>query len=104
MKYSNAILPIIILGIFIISLLFYFAKITKVIEKENYKLKIEISKIHEQININEIEFSLYNSYDYLTKIQKIYFTNSENESFDNRTSFNDFKNKELNYFYNTGMQ
>ena len=38
------------------------------IEKENYSLKKKINYIEDQININEIEYSLYNSYEYLVKV------------------------------------
>tara|TARA_B110001454_G_scaffold55152_1_gene53954 strand:- start:217 stop:531 length:315 start_codon:yes stop_codon:yes gene_type:complete len=95
MKYSKAILPFFVLSIFIIILLLYFANITRKIEKENYVLKNQINNIQEQININEIEFSVFNSYEYLLKMQSIYFEKNDNVSFDNRISFNDFKDKDL---------
>ena len=95
MKYSKAILPFFVLSIFIIILLLYFANITRKIEKENYVLKNQINNIQEQININEIEFSVFNSYEYLLKMQSIYFEKNDNVSFNNRISFNDFKDKDL---------
>ena len=95
MKYSKAILPFFVLSIFIIILLLYFANITRKIEKENYVLKNQINNIQEQININEIEFSIFNSYEYLLKMQSIYFEKNDNVSFNNRISFNDFKDKDL---------
>jgi len=95
MKYSKAILPFFVLSIFIIILLLYFANITRKIEKENYVLKNQINNIQEQININEIEFSVFNSYEYLLKMQSIYLEKNDNVTFDNRISFNDFKDKDL---------
>tara|TARA_B110000438_G_C15320459_1_gene439284 strand:- start:95 stop:409 length:315 start_codon:yes stop_codon:yes gene_type:complete len=95
MKYSKAILPFFVLSIFIIILLLYFANITRKIEKENYVLKNQINNLQEQININEIEFSVFNSYEYLLKMQSIYFEKNDNVSFNNRISFNDFKDKDL---------
>ena len=81
----------------------YFANITRNIEKTNYNLKNKIDLTKSQININEIEYSLYTSYDYLTKIQKTYFENVENKYFDNRVSFNDFKNSSLENYYTVGI-
>jgi len=104
MKYSKAILPFIVLSIFIIILLLYFANITRKIEKENYVLKNQINNIQEQININEIEFSVYNSYEYLLKMQSIYFEKNDNINFDNRISFNDFKEKDLKNLFKIGIK
>ena len=65
MQYNRAFLFFFIIGIIITALLLYFANITRKIEKENYRLSMKIKNIHEQIDINEIEYSLYTSYDYL---------------------------------------
>ena len=92
MKYSKAILPFFVLSIFIIILLLYFANITRKIEKETYQLSIKIKNIHEQIDINEIEYSLHNSYEYLNKLRMVYFQNSINKDFDNRLSFSELTN------------
>ena len=104
MKYSKAILPFFVLSIFIIILLLYFANITRKIEKENYVLKNQINNLQEQININEIEFSVFNSYEYLLKMQSIYFEKNDNINFDNRISFNDFKDKDLKNLFNIGIR
>ena len=92
MPYNRALLFFFILGIIITVLLLYFANITRKIEKENYQLSIKIKNIHEEIDINEIEYSLYNSYEYLDKLKMIYFKYSKNKNFDNRLSFSDLKN------------
>ena len=65
-------------------LLLYFANITRNIEKENFFLLSKIKKLEDQININEIEFSYYNSYEYLIKMHKIYFEIPEENNFNNR--------------------
>ena len=104
MKYSKAILPFFVLSIFIIILLLYFANITRKIEKENYVLKNQINNLQEQININEIELSIDNNYEYLLKMQKIYFEKDDNQNFENRISFNDYKNKDLKNFFNVGIK
>ena len=103
-NYSKSILPFFILSIFIVILTLHFANITRKIEKENYNLKINIIKIEDQININEIEYSLYNSYEYLDKLKKIYFENSNNQNYDNRITFSDFQNIDLQNLYTVGIE
>jgi len=92
MQYNRALLFFFILGIIFTALLLYFANITRKIEKENYQLSIKIKNIHEQIDINEIEYSLHNSYEYLNKLRMVYFQNSINKDFDNRLSFSELTN------------
>ena len=99
MKYYNTIISLFFLSIFLILLLLYFANITRNIEKENYSLKKKINYIEDQININEIEYSLYNSYEYLVKLQKIYFNESINIKDNQRISFDNLKNKNIEYFH-----
>ena len=71
MRYSTAILPFFILSTLVIILVLYFANITRKTEKENYEISNQINFIKDQININEIEFNIYNSYEYLSQIQKL---------------------------------
>ena len=73
MRYYSTIIFLFVSSIFAVVLLLYFANITRNIEKENFVLLSKIKKIEDQININEIELSFYNSYEYLLKMQKIYF-------------------------------
>ena len=103
-KYSKAIIPFFILSIIFIILLLHFANITRKVERDNGDLKDKIVYIQDQININEIEYSIFISYNYLSKLQKIYFTNDGIENFDNRISFNDLKKKNLNNFFTVGMK
>lgn len=104
MKYSKAIIPFLILSLFIIGFLIHFANITRKIEKENSNLKKNITLFKEQININQIEFSLYNSYDYLLKMQKIYFTDKDIQNFDNRISFNSLEINKLEDIHKVGIK
>ena len=104
MKYPKAIIPFLILSLFVIGLLIHFANITRKIEKENYNLRKNITLLEEQININQIEFSLYNSYDYLLKMQRIYFTDKDTQNFDNRISFNNLEINEPEDIYKVGIK
>jgi len=86
--------------------LLYFANITRNIEKENYTLRDQIDYIQDQININEVEYSLYNSYDYLKKLQKIYFEDKNlNKVYAvRRINYDDLKNKNLEYLHTVGIK
>ena len=53
-----------------ILILLYVGNISGKIEKDNSLLKKRIMIIQDQIDINEIEYTLYNSYNYLKKLQK----------------------------------
>ena len=104
MRYKNAIISLFSLSIVAVIFLLYFANISRKIEKENVVLKEKINFIQEQININEIEYSLYNSYEYLQKIQKIYFDSSKSEDLDKRMSFNVIKSKNIDNFFTVGTK
>tara|TARA_B100001029_G_C14653188_1_gene230440 strand:+ start:84 stop:398 length:315 start_codon:yes stop_codon:yes gene_type:complete len=104
MKYYSAIIFLFISSFFSVLLVLYFANITKNIEKENFVLLSKIEKLEEQININEIEFSYYKSYEYLTKMHKIYFEIPEKNNFSNIVSFHDFKKQNLENLHTVGIK
>ena len=104
MKYYSAIIFLCVSSFFSVILLLYFANISRNIEKENSYINENINFIKEQININEIEYSLYNSYEYLQKIQKIYFIESDKKNFNNRVTYLNFKNKNIGKFYTVGTK
>ena len=104
MKYYSAIISLFTLSIFAITSLLYLGNITRKIQKENNILINNIHFIKDQININEIEYSLYNSYEYLQKMQKIYLKESNDEIISNRVSFKSLKNKNLENFYTVGIE
>ena len=104
MRYYSAIIFLFISSIFSVFLLLYFANITRNIEKENFVLLSKIQKLEDQININEIEFSYYMSYEYLTKMHKIYFQIPEENNFNNRISFHDFKKQNLENLHTVAIK
>ena len=104
MRYYSAIIFLFISSIFSVLLLLYFANITRNIEKENFVLLSKIKKLEDQININEIEFSYYKSYEYLNKMHKIYFKIPEEKNFSNRISFHDFKKQNLENLHTVGIK
>lgn len=104
MKYYSAIISLIVLSLFSLVSLLYFANITRNIERENNSLSENIKYLEDQININEIEYSLYNNYEYLQKMQSIYFEKSEVIHLEKRISFNNFKKKSIEDFYTIGTK
>mgnify|MGYP006096819117 CR=1 FL=1 len=103
MKYLNSIFALIILNFFSVILLLYISSLSRDLERNNLKLKKDITYIEEQININEIEYSLYNNYNYLKKLQKIYL-DYDNIDFNNsRVSINDLKENNIKNFYTVGI-
>ena len=104
MKYYSAIIFLFASSIFAVVLLLYFANITRNIEKENFVLLSKIKKIEDQININEIEFSYYNSYEYLIKMKKIYFEMPKENNLNKRISFYDFKKQNLESLHTVGIK
>ena len=85
-------------------MLLYVGNINRKIEKKNSLLKEKIEFIQEQVNINEIEYTFYNSYNYLKKLQRIYLE-EENINFTNqRVSYKYFEKKNLDIFHTVGTK
>lgn len=87
----------------IISLL-CLGNISREIEKENIALKEKIIFFQDQININEIEYSLYISYNYLKKLHKIYFNEKNVISLNNRISFSDLEKQKFKNLHTIGTK
>ena len=104
MRYYSTIICLCVSSVFVVILLLYFANITRNIEKENFVLLDKIKKTEDQININEIELSFYNSYEYLQKMQKIYFEIPEQNYLNQRISFYNFKNKNSESLHTVGIK
>ena len=93
-------MTLIFLNIFAVISLLYFGDISRKIEKKNKQLILEISEYQEQLEINEVEFNLYNNYSYLKQLQNIYFDfETTNSLGHNRISLQDFQNRELTNVY-----
>jgi len=100
MKYLTTIITFIALNIFAVISLLYFGDISREIEKKNKQLIVKISEFQEQLEVNEVEFNLYNNYSYLKQLQNIYFDfETTNSLGHNRISLHDFQNKELTNVY-----
>ena len=104
MKYYSTIISLFILNLLSVVLLLYFANITRNFEKEKFSINKNIKFLKDQININEIEYSLHNRYEYLKKMQKIYFEEVDEIYVNNRLSFYDFKNRNIKNLYNAGIK
>ena len=100
MKYLTTIITLIALNIFAVISLLYFGDISREIEKKNKQLIVRISEFQEQLEVNEVEFNLYNNYSYLKQLQNIYFDfETTNSLGHNRISLQDFQNRELTNVY-----
>ena len=100
MKYLTTIITLIALNMFAVISLLYFGNISREIEKKNKELIQEISEYQEQLEINEVEFNLYNNYSYLKQLQNIYFDfETTNSPGNNRISLKDFQNRDLTNVY-----
>ena len=104
MKYYSAIFFLLLLSFFSVISLLFIGNSTREIERENNILREKINLTSDQININEIEYSLFNSYGYLEKLNKIYFKEHEKDFINNRISFNDFENSNLENLFTVGIR
>ena len=104
MKYYNAIIFSFLLSFLSIIALLYLGNISREIEKNNITLKEKINFIQDQIDINEIEYSLFISYTYLKKLQKIYFNVENVSSLNNRISFSDLEKQKFKNFHTVGTK
>lgn len=104
MKYYSAIIFTFVLSFLSIISLLYLGNISREIEKSNFLMKEQIGFMQDQININEIEYNLFIGYNYLKKLQKIYFSEEISSPSNNRISFNDLQNKRLENFHTVGTR
>ena len=104
MKYYGAIIFLLILSFFSVMSLRFIGNAAREIQRENIALKSQINFTVEQININEIEYSLFNSYEYLEKLHNVYFSENKKEFINNRISFYDFKNNNTENFFKVGTR
>jgi len=79
MKYTKSIIAFLLLNLVLVFAMIYIANITREIEKNNNKLKFEISKINKDIKINKIELTAHQNSSYLKQLFYLYFSNTENK-------------------------
>lgn len=85
-------------------MLLYVGNVAGKIEKKNFELETKISIIQDQVNVNEIEYTFYNSYNYLKKLQKIYLKDSSINFTNQRVSYKYFEKKNLDIFHTVGTK
>ena len=85
-------------------MLLYVGNAAGKIEKKNFELETKISIIQDQVNVNEIEYTFYNSYNYLKKLQKIYLKDSSINFTNQRVSYKYFEKKNLDIFHTVGTK
>jgi hypothetical protein len=104
MKYLSAILTLMFSSFLTILILLYVGNITGKIEKKSFLLKERIFFIQNQVNVNEIEYTFYNSYNYLKKLQKIYLEDANINFTNQRVSYKFFEKKNLDIFHTVGTK
>ena len=105
MKYYSTIFSFIVLNIIGVVSLLYLGNISLDLKKENSKIKNKIIQINEQININEVEYSLYTNYEYLNRLHQIYFDKEKTFSFyNNRLNFEDYMKKNFENVEKVGIK
>ena len=78
MRYSKQIVFLLLINLIIIFLSIYSGNLTRKLEVTNQQIKFNIDKEIEQLKVNKIEFSFYNTTDYLRRLHNIYFSVDEN--------------------------
>ena len=104
MKYSKSIIIIMTINVLIAFVLIYVGHQTRNLEISNSILKHKIDEKEHAININQIEFSLYNDNKYLKKLFSIYETNLEKKELLNIISLNEFSNLEKKEIFKVGFK
>jgi len=104
MKYSKSIIIIMTINIFIAFVLIYIGHQTRNLEISNLSLKYKIDEKKHAININQIEFSLYNDNKYLKKLFSIYEEDLEKKELSNIISLSEFSNLEKRKIYKVGFK
>tara|TARA_Y100000768_G_scaffold375771_1_gene346977 strand:+ start:49 stop:363 length:315 start_codon:yes stop_codon:yes gene_type:complete len=77
MKYTKQIIFFFILNLIVVFLSIFTGNLTRKLELSNNQIQLNIEKEKDQLQINKIEFSYYNTSDYLKKLYNIYFTFEE---------------------------
>ena len=76
MKYYTTIFSLFFLSSISVLLSLYFGGLSNQIEKNINSLKSQTNILHEQIKINELEFTFHTNKKYLLELQKIYLINN----------------------------
>ena len=104
MKYLTALSTLIFLNIVALVALIYFGNSSRLIEEKNTEILSKISKQYDQLKINEVEYNIYNGYNYLSKLQRIYLDEKNiNSNANNRLSLEDLENSKLKNVYTINL-
>ena len=74
----------------------FVANKTREIEKKNNNLKIEITKISENVKINKIELITHHNSSYLNKLYNLYFSELKKNNIPNVVSIKQFVKQDKN--------
>ena len=74
----------------------FIANNTREIEKNNLNLKMNISKISENLKINKIELATHQNSSYLKTLYELYFYKTQNNNVPLVVKIQEFSNKDKN--------
>ena len=94
MKYTKSIIGLMTLNLILIFSTIFVANKSREVEKNNTSLEYEISKISENIKINEIEFTLHKNTTYLKKLYSLYFEKNSTNKITPIVSLRTLQNKD----------
>ena len=92
------------MSFFSIILLLFLGNLYTEIEKDTSNLKEKIKFSKEQFHINQIEYSLVTNYAYLLKLKNIYFDDSSIFFSENRITYNQINQNDLNNIYTVSIK
>ena len=81
-----------LLNLILVFLTIFIANKTREIEKRNFDLDIEISRMNEDIKINHIELVAHNNNSYLRSLYFLYFSEIKKNNMPNVLTLNEFLN------------
>ena len=85
-----------LLNLLLVFLMIFIANKTREIEKNNNNIKLAISKINENVKINQIELITHHNSSYLKKLYSIYFSDTKKSKISNLISLEQFSKKDEN--------
>ncbi len=74
----------------------FIANNTREIEKNNLNLKMNITKISENLKINKIELATHQNSSYLKTLYELYFYETQNNNVPLIVKMNEFSNQDKN--------
>tara|TARA_A100001011_G_scaffold371438_1_gene428762 strand:+ start:538 stop:852 length:315 start_codon:yes stop_codon:yes gene_type:complete len=96
MKYTKLIITFVFINLLLVFSMIFVANKTRDTEKSNNKLKLKISKISENLQINKIELATHKNNSYLKELYTLYYFETKNNSVSEIVKIDDFLKQDKN--------